>query len=37
MKFGYATDETPEFMPATLAYAPKLMKELARIRKKKIL
>lgn len=35
MMFGYATDETPEFMPATLAYAHKLMKELARIRKEK--
>ncbi|HPP40733.1 MAG TPA: methionine adenosyltransferase, partial [Candidatus Kapabacteria bacterium] len=35
MMFGYATDETPEYMPATLAYAHKLMKELARIRKEK--
>ncbi len=35
MMFGYATDETSEYMPATLAYAHKLMKELARIRKEK--
>ncbi len=35
MMFGYATDETPELMPATLVYAHKLMKELARIRKEK--
>lgn len=35
MMFGYATDETPEYMPATLVYAHKLMKELARIRKEK--
>lgn len=35
MMFGYATDETPELMPATLVFAHKLMKELARIRKEK--
>ncbi len=33
MMFGYATDETPELMPATLVYAHKLVQELATIRK----
>jgi S-adenosylmethionine synthetase len=30
--FGYATDETSDFMPATSVYAHKLLQELARIR-----
>ena len=30
--FGYATDETPELMPAPLLYAHKLMKHLADLR-----
>ncbi len=33
MMFGYATDETPELMPATLIYAHKIMAEFARRRK----
>ncbi|MBS1552252.1 MAG: methionine adenosyltransferase [Bacteroidetes bacterium] len=35
MMFGYATKETKEYMPMTLVYAHKLMKDLASIRKKK--
>ena len=31
--FGYATRETPEFMPASLAFSHRLVKELAGIRK----
>jgi S-adenosylmethionine synthetase len=31
--FGYAVNETPEYLPASLAYAHRLVKELARIRK----
>lgn len=34
MMFGYATDETKEFMPMTLVYSHKLVKKLADIRKK---
>ncbi|HBX65923.1 MAG: methionine adenosyltransferase [Balneola sp.] len=34
MMFGYATKETPEFMPMPLQYSHNLLKELARIRKK---
>jgi len=33
MMFGYATDETPELMPATLIYSHKIVAELARRRK----
>lgn len=33
MMFGYATSETPEFMPMGLAFSHRLMKELAKIRK----
>ncbi|MBS1493916.1 MAG: methionine adenosyltransferase [Bacteroidetes bacterium] len=34
MMFGYATNETKEFMPMTLVYSHKLVKKLADIRKK---
>lgn len=34
MMFGYATDETKEYMPMTLVYSHKLVKKLADIRKK---
>jgi S-adenosylmethionine synthetase len=33
MMFGYASNETPEFMPATIIYAHKIVEELARLRK----
>ncbi|RMG72927.1 MAG: methionine adenosyltransferase [Bacteroidetes bacterium] len=33
MMFGYATDETPEYMPMALAFSHRLVEELARIRK----
>lgn len=34
MMFGYATKETPEYMPMPLQFSHNLLKELARIRKK---
>lgn len=33
MMFGYATAETPEYMPMALAFSHRLLKELANIRK----
>ncbi len=33
MMFGYACNETPELMPATLSYAHKIVAEFARLRK----
>jgi S-adenosylmethionine synthetase len=33
MMFGYATDETPEYMPAAIQYAHQLVERLADIRK----
>ncbi|HWF43781.1 MAG TPA: methionine adenosyltransferase [Candidatus Kapabacteria bacterium] len=35
MMFGYATDETPEYMPAAIVFAHRLVKGLAWLRKNK--
>lgn len=35
MMFGYANNETPEFMPATISYAHKLLRRLSQLRRQK--
>lgn len=37
LMFGYATDETPEFMPSPIIYAHKLAKRLSEVRREGIL
>ena len=37
MMFGYATNETPEFLPAPIAYAHRLLQHLEGMRKNKVL
>lgn len=37
MMFGYATDETEEYMPLTISLAHKLTRKLAELRKEKVL
>ncbi|MBI2094822.1 MAG: methionine adenosyltransferase [Candidatus Omnitrophica bacterium] len=37
MMFGYATDETPDYMPLTISLAHKLTRGLAELRKNKVL
>jgi S-adenosylmethionine synthetase len=35
MMFGYACNETPEFMPATISYSHKVLKQLSTLRRNK--
>jgi len=37
LMFGYACDETPELMPAPIAYAHRMMRRLAQVRRKRVL